>query len=179
MTTDFDASIYFEAVRRAKAAGNPDAEGADFMKYIDARSKYMDIIKKERADAKHKEELKKLQPEQHKELAIGDTLDTSPPPEPPTSSSPTRVWSREELQNVIKYLDSGRIVCLQTQYVNKMRESRNKIHKSNQLMRALTGNGPIAAYNDDDMPNIERPKFYGGSIDKEASDKVEKSFKLM
>jgi hypothetical protein len=70
----------------------------------------------------------------------------------------------------------------QVEYINGLKKG-NKINKSYQLMRALTGNGPIAAYNDDDMPNINRPKFYGGSInkqvDKETADKVCKSYELM
>ena len=71
----------------------------------------------------------------------------------------------------------------QIEYVNKLKQSNNKIHKSYQLMRALTGNGPIAAYNDDDMPDINRPRFFGGSqremVDKSTKDKVEKSYRLM
>jgi hypothetical protein len=57
----------------------------------------------------------------------------------------------------------------------------NKVAKSYNLVCMLTGSGPIAAYNDDDMPNISQPKFYGGSkiLDKETSEKVRKSYELM
>lgn len=62
----------------------------------------------------------------------------------------------------------------QIEYVNKLKQSNNKIHKSYQLMRALTGNG---------RPDINRPRFFGGSqsemVDKSTKDKVEKSYRLM
>jgi hypothetical protein len=72
----------------------------------------------------------------------------------------------------------------QVEYVNKLKQG-NKVQKSYNLMRLLTGQQPIAAYNDDYiLPNTSQPKFYSGSsnsrqVVKETSEKVRKSYELM
>jgi hypothetical protein len=56
---------------------------------------------------------------------------------------------------------------------------RNTTAKQYNLMRVMQGLSPITTHDDDIQPNTEGLRYYSGSIDKDASEKVRKSFALM
>jgi hypothetical protein len=72
----------------------------------------------------------------------------------------------------------------QVEYVNRIKQG-NKVAKSYNMFNDMFGNGTGRRMDEgeeqDVHPNIQRPKFYGGSIaiDKAKSEKTRKSYELL
>jgi hypothetical protein len=114
-SSDDTASIYMEAVPRAKKRGYNSDTPENAYKFSTAYLDNMEIIKREREQAKRAKRLEQLkpkpehEPESEQQRQQQEPIDTNPPPEPPSTIGISRVPSREELNNKISYIDKHRV----------------------------------------------------------------------